>query len=348
MDRKKIFSGLAAFLSGAVLLASSAQAQINGFLAGDPAPGKLVPYYTVGDNLATLIGIENTQGLLGPNSGEGFDITVHVRVYTVKSLEVTNFNLCLSPFAFGFVVLQKKTLNATQLNELFGTGLGEFGTGRFSKARVVTVVDDLIPSEGYVSLVHTRTWDSDNGSCTGSFTSIDASPSGSEAGIGEPLAAWAILQDVGSGFFATEIPVVTANIDDSTGAVLGGFGAFGLIPQGNWVIARYDVNPDVDAQTSVYVWLAGNAGKAAWPAWLDGEDEFEVSTTIPLVNEVNVINPDVLSGMGQLRLLKQYRGVLRFQLPDTGFLWSQITQAGQHYRENFLGYNLENNDFITD
>jgi hypothetical protein len=34
-------------------------------------------------------------------------------------------------------------------------------------------------------------------------------------------------------------------------------------------------------------------------------------------------------------------------MPDNGFLWSQITQEGQNFRENFLGYNLDCNTFIA-
>jgi len=33
-------------------------------------------------------------------------------------------------------------------------------------------------------------------------------------------------------------------------------------------------------------------------------------------------------------------------MPDTGFLWSQITQETDHFRQNYIGYNLGDNDFI--
>jgi hypothetical protein len=353
MDRKKIIIGLAAFLSGAALSMGSAHAQftgLTGYLQGDPAPGKLVPYYQVADNLATLIGIENTSGKSGPGAGLAFDVSVHVRVFTTKSVEQTDFDLCLSPFDFGYVVLQKSAPSAGQLDELFGVVLH-----RFNKARVLSVDNgDLLTAEGYLTLRSENSYSSTDGSCSGVLDSglLDGSVDGIDLrdGSGEPLAAWAILQDIGSGFFATEIPVITAVIDVSSGGASGGFGAFGLIPRDNAVIARFDVNPTVDAKTSVYVWLTSNGPSSGRniTAWLDCEDEFEQSTTIPLPNEVNVINPDALSGISQCKQQKQYRGVLRFAMPDTGFLWSQISQSGQHYRENFLGYNLECNNFIDE
>jgi hypothetical protein len=336
MDRKKLMAGLAAFLSGAALSVGSAQAQLTGYLQGDPAPSKMIPYYQITSSLSTIIGLENTAGQSGP--GVGNDILVHARIYTTKSVEQTNFFLCLSPFDFGFVVLQNAVITAGQQAELTGA------LARFSKARVYSVLGDGIAAEGYVSFVTVASYASTNGSCTGGDGDVDTSD-----GSGEPLAAWAILQDIGSGFFATEIPALTVNVNESTGVVLGGFGAFGLIPVDNTVIARYDVNPTVDSKTSIYVWLASTStSRNAWPANIDCEDELPISTTIPLPNEVNVINPDALVGMAQCKNVAQYRGVLLFDMPDTGFIWSQISQAGQNYRMNFLGYNLNSNEFLVD
>lgn len=348
MDRKKIFTGLAAFLSGAAMLASNAEAVLTGYLMGDPAPGKLVPYYQIDDNLATLIGIENVFGD-GSDFGVDFgkDIKVHVTIFTTKSAHQVNFDLCLSPFDFGYVVLQKGPRTPGQLAELFGD-IDEIGAvARFRKARVITQAEDLITDEGYVSLRAQSWFDTTDGSCgdSGNGTTpigdfADADP--------EPIATWAILQDVGSGFFATEIPSPTAIVHPFSGDVSGGFGAYGLIPADNWVVARYDVNPLVDSETSIYVWLDSNSPPHPSPiiAYLECEDELEISTTISVPNEVNVIDPDLLAGIGQCKQLAQYRGVLLFSMPDTGFVWSQISQAGQHYRENFLGYNLQCNTFI--
>jgi len=205
------------------------------------------------------------------------------------------------------------------------------------------------------------------------------------------LATWAILLDVGQGFFATEIPTPTANIHPISGAATGGIGAYGLIPgppldsaanhpgdpdlngcanpfdefpcvlspsDSSVVIARFDVNPAVDSHTEIFVWLQRNSfivpgdpgsgvtRTGTFTAYLDCEDEFRVSTTLSLPDEVNIIDPNALPGIGQCKALGQYRGNLLFAMPDTGFLWSQITQEGAHFRQNYLGYNLGDNDFI--
>jgi hypothetical protein len=79
---------------------------------------------------------------------------------------------------------------------------------------------------------------------------------------------------------------------------------------------------------------------------LDCEDEVEFSVRISIPNEVNVIDPGKLSGVSGCGFLGQFRGVLRFTMPNTGFLWSHISQQGAHFKENFPGYNLDDNDFI--
>lgn len=347
MDRKKIFTGLAAFLSGAAMLAGNADAVLTGYLMGDPAPGKLVPYYQIDDNLSTLIGIENVFGD-GSDFGVDFgkDIKVHVTIFTTDSDHQVNFDLCLSPFDFGYVVLQKAARSQSQINELFGDIDEIGGVARFRKARVITQAEDLITDEGYVSFRAQSWYDTTDGSCGDS--SNGTTPIGEFFdGDPEPIATWAILQDVGSGFFATEIPTPTAIVHPFSGVVSGGPGAYGLIPEDNWVVARFDVNPLVDAETSIFVWLDSNSSsRTNWLSYLECEDELEISTTISVPKEVNVIDPDLLAGIGQCKQLGQYRGVLLFDMPDTGFVWSQISQAGQHYRENFLGYNLQCNTFI--
>jgi hypothetical protein len=355
MDRKKFTATLVALAAGIVLSAGSIWAQspdpaVTGYLMGDPSPGKLIPYFKAEGGVATIIGIENVYGNRGPNIPFG-DVAVHVTVFTVDSQETINLSLCYSPFSFGYLVLQEPLPSAAQLADLaVPTGLG---VTRAFKSRILSFAGGDIPHEGYVSLRAEVVLGSHNGSCQANdpindfdfFPFFDADPT--------PLATWAIIQDIGSGFFATEVPTPTANVVPSDGPssltrgnVYGGVGAFGLIPVGNQVIARYDVNPSVDSETFIFVWLAHNGNGSAYPAVLDCEDELEISTNINIDKEVNIVNPDALGGIGQCKLFGQFRGVLRFIMPDTGFLWSHITQEGAHFRMNFLGYNLGDNDFI--
>jgi hypothetical protein len=375
MDRKKFGAVLVALMAGLVLSAGSALAQ-SGYLMGDPATGKLIPFYRVGGALATLIGITSTAGNHdGPNGGG--DIAVHVHIFTKRSIEVTDFDLCLSPSDFGYIILQQPAPTAAQTTEL---------AERFHKARVYSVVQDGIPTEGYLTLAIVAEFQSTNGSCTHDAYFADFPPSvydlTSHYKNHEYLATWAILADTGQGFFATEIPTPTALVDPVSGVVSGGAGAYGLIPGpalddsgcanpfdefacvkspttgSSTVIARFDVNPAVDSQTEIFIWLKRNAFNVAGDpgsgvlrsgsviAFLDCEDEFRASFTLQLPDEVNIFDPDTAAGIGQCKALKQYRGNLLFSMPDTGFLWSQITQESDHFRQNYLGYNLGDNDFI--
>src|SRR5712691_4419925 len=124
MDRQKFYAVLVALMAGVVLSAGRVWAispvQISGYLMGDPAPGKLVPYFKVSSTLSTLIGIENLEEDKAVEFMEGEDIQVHVTVFTTRSLEVFMHALCLSPFDFGFLVLQKAdpAKNPAELAEL--------------------------------------------------------------------------------------------------------------------------------------------------------------------------------------------------------------------------------------
>jgi hypothetical protein len=376
MDRKKFGAALVALLTGVVLSAGSASAQY-GYLMGDPSTGKLIPAYRTGANTATVIGFTSTEGgSLGPNVGEG-DLSVHVTVFTKRSQEVLNFDLCLSPSDFGFIVLQATGPNAQQQEEL---------NKRFHKVRILSVAADNIPVEGYVTMVITAEFESNDGKCNNvESDEFPTYPPTVDVLVNhnneEHLATWAILLDVGQGFFAAEIPTVTANIDPVSGAAHGGIGAYGLIPgppldpsgcanpfdefpcvlspqPSSHVIARFDVNPSVDSHTDIFVWLQRNSTivpgdpgsgvtrTGTFTGFLDCEDEFRVSTTLSLPDELNVIDPDTLPGINQCKAVDQFRGNLLFAMPDTGFVWSQITQEGAHFRENYLGYNLGDNDFI--
>src|SRR5713226_7875278 len=113
MDRKKFGAVLVALVTGVVLSAGSALAQ-SGYLVGDPSTGKLIPFYRVGQTLSTLIGLTSTEGDFdGPNVGKG-DLDVHVTIFSKRSVEILDFDLCLSPSDFGFVVLQQNPPTTAQ------------------------------------------------------------------------------------------------------------------------------------------------------------------------------------------------------------------------------------------
>lgn len=374
MDGRKFTATLVALAVGTFLSAGSASAAKGpfqgtaGYLQGDPAPGKLIPYYLANDTVATVIGIESTIGNDGPFGAEldvpappttihiaGGDVDVHVHVFDKKSNEILNFNKCYSPFDFGYIVLQKGAISSAQKADL-DVATGPNAT-RHNKSEVVVVST----SEGYVSIRAERVFATGNGTCGSEAQgtiSADIPDAYDLVNFGGPLtwplATWAILLDVGNGFFATEIPTVTARVQTGTGEVFGGIGAFGLIPKGNEVIARYDASVFNQSITQIYTWFVKNGNSTF--GFLDCEDEQEISTTIPLPNEAGffvlsgVADPVTDSSVSQALAVctnaNQYRGVVRFTMPTTGFIWSHISQQGLHFRQMYPGYNLQNNWFI--
>lgn len=143
------------------------------------ADSLLVPYYEAQGNLATLIGVQH----VGPQS-PGVSI-INVTVHDTDGGVAAGGYICLGENEFGYVVLQNAT---PPLDEDFGI--------YFSVAR------DAIDRTGFVGLAYagTRNSCSDGTGATQATARTDAAEFA--------MVAWAVLQDVGSGFFATEVPVV--------------------------------------------------------------------------------------------------------------------------------------------
>ena len=159
-----------------------------------------------------------------------------------------------------------------------------------------------------------------------------------------------------------EVPVQTAGIDSVTGQVsCVALNCSGLIPEDSHVLARFDVNPDKNSETKTFVWLNSN-GKSIprtdeylrfVPGMLNSEFSLQISTTLSMPHHVNIVDPGALVGIGQLVQSAQYRGVVQFEMPDLGFLWSHISQDTLDYLENFvttsenyLGVNMSENAFL--
>src|SRR5713101_1432534 len=207
MDRQKFYAVLVALMAGVVLSAgkvwAAAPVETSGYLMGDPAPGKVVPYFKVSSTLATIIGIENLEEDKAVELTEGEDITVHVTVFDKSSFEVVNFELCLSPFDFGFVVLEKgdpalDPLQQAELNKVITTSSHTTTRGKQPKVKFLSFDNLDSPAEGYVTLRATKEWFTTDGTCGQGFSNEveEEIPDG----VSEPLATWAILLDVGSGF----------------------------------------------------------------------------------------------------------------------------------------------------
>ncbi len=349
MKMNKMFAGLVAFAAGVALSAGSAFAT-NGYVTGDHAPTKLVPYYDTGDNRATIIGIQNLSPqemdtmtknnlvtdlknfLAGQmvtadaadaivaigmenvtvDAGAMLDegdlntkaaaemalekaeeaaytehLYVSVKAYdTMGKMMGDPTYLCLAEHQFGFVILQGPAMQASQESIDL-------------RSAILTVSDGHIEKRGYVMVEAEKR----------KFTACRAVPPNLRRTVdtgldvnempndaASMLATWAIVQDVGMGFFGTEVPnasimmtekddgmmvpncydasdvfamsmcgLIPERHDNSRDADSGDLdrtGAEGGATAPTNVIARYDAGDD----SSVVVWLAaGMDGMDARP-----------------------------------------------------------------------------------
>ena len=141
----------------------------------------LVPYYQVGDNLATLIGVQHVGA---PAAGQSSEIAVFVHNGDNGEIVETG-SLCLAEDEFGAVILQSSR-----------------PTRRDTRREIyISVADNNeIGSTGFVTLAY----EGDTSDCGRAGNQAVAGSTVAAAGV---MVAWAILQDVSNGFFAAEIPV---------------------------------------------------------------------------------------------------------------------------------------------
>ncbi len=406
MKMDKLFAGLVAFVAGIALSAGSASA---GYMVGDPAGMKLVPYFETGDMRATIIGIQNLSpeedstlatrtrqttaqtdleearedleeaeaadpvvdadvnlalGDISRAEKELADaiearytehVFVDVNVYDAMGEMMGSATLCLASQQFGYVALQGPS--AVEWQE----------TGH--RGAVLSVMDGDIPEEGYavVSADNKKyTSCADDGDPRTTLTRVDDDTDDSNdygATTGE-VAAWTIIQDVGEGFFGTEVPTPTITmIDDDTNCLNdpddanSGFNtaACGLIPEDDTVTARYDR----EDESTIYVWLA--AGGDTDDTRPSGERKLQVQVrcedgtlkrdkdqdgdamdiAVAAPGMVTTIDPtgDELDAFTSE--CSGDRGVLQFAIPDgntAGMVWTHISQRDGQYRMNFPGY----------
>jgi hypothetical protein len=239
MTMNKFFTGLIALVAGVALSAGSAFAT-KGYTIGDPAAMKLVPFYETGGSLFTAIGIQNLAGqatvtqeqheavetadtaLMTAKDADSPDLddiddaekaladakaavktehmVVNVKAYDAMGMMMAEVSLCLAENQFGYVVL---------------TGDGHAASIE-NRGMVLSMADDMIDMYGYVTVMGGSKYTG----CSFGAMSIEA------AGGTSDIATWTIIQDVGTGFFGTEIPSSTItmgtdnddteNVDEST------------------------------------------------------------------------------------------------------------------------------------
>ena len=356
MKMARILGGMVAGVVGVAFGAGSALA----YTTSDPAPNKLVPYYEVGGTLATIIGVQNLESgadLATPPDDALENLVLSATAYDADGMQQASTQLCLAENQFGYVVLQESA--ATEGQEIEHRG------------RVLSMADeDAIADTGYVKIEATHRV----GACSVGFPRPAVEPVCITAAAEEcsdadatpaAIAAWTIMQDVGAGFFGTEIPTVTDN-------------AAGLMAEGAMVDVRYDINPANESMTDIYVWLQAGEDTDATspntrrhlevtvhcedgttvmvPDTSEGAEEGAMTSTIRVAapGRVTVIDPAAAeTPLGEATAMclenegDQGRGVLSFAIPAhtpdpdveaPGMVWSHITQMGMSFRMNFTGY----------
>jgi len=173
-------------------------------------------------NLASILGFENTK----LNVTGGADIFVHIEVFDKLSNPVFSKVVCVTQGDLGYVVLQQKAPSADQLADVANRCGPDSPRPQADPVCKVTIVSqeiEGIPSQGYITLAARPARENPDvefdrrcefGVDNGLF---DETPDQSNPG---ELYAWGVLQDVSEGFFATEIPVVSAGVNFQAGGAV--------------------------------------------------------------------------------------------------------------------------------
>lgn len=357
MERKKWWAGLIAVAVGFALSVGSASAYDQGDYVDDADEGKLIPYYMAGDNLATIIGIQNM-------NDKGDAVIIEVAVHNMMGALQARGEICLADNQFGYAVLREEMMDDDMMVTL-GVGVGDqmatitgmsgddMTTGVSGRAgsSVMTTPGDMgmIGDEGFVVIRETFTVQNSPGMMNACDQPSDAAHDDVAVSDTPVFGTWAILQDVGEGsFFGTEIPSATVAIvaraddePDGINCTANGVGCGGLVPENTMLTVRFDNSMENMSESMIYVWLSTVSQTrdprppAAATVYCEGMDPVMMGAdtfSVNISDQVNVINGMDLGCEG--------RGVLDITLPAgmVGTAWSHIAQMGGGFRMNFLGY----------
>ena len=357
MERKKLRAGLMAIAMGFAFSVGGASAYEQGdSITGTAGLGKLIPYYMAGEDMATIIGVNNL-------NATGAVSILEVAVHNVGGGLQATGQLCLRPNAFGYAILQEgdpTEAGAARAELVVGvgdsrvtiTGPGSgVGTRAGSSAVATPATGSMIMPEGFVVVREVATVTD-----TANRTDACDKPSGHAdytettfALTTQDFQTWAVLQDVGEGAFGTEIPSATVQlIARNTTSQLDGIdctttpdNCAGLIIPAQEVWTRFDTSMSNDSETMIYLWLDSaeafdSAGRRerrviTFNSFCEGS-----ATSTPaqmnVPDQVNMINADDLGCNG--------RGVAMIVMPTgtVGLTWSHIMQMDGGFRMNMPGY----------
>ena len=246
MKMNKMFTGLIALVAGVALSAGSAFATA-GYVGGDPAMMKLVPYFETGEAKATIINVQN----LSPQ--EASTMALHQEVTDAQAtLDAENKKDAPDPTMLANAeTALADAMDALQTEHLFVSvnvydAMGMMMEGASAelclsenqfgyvilqgfeimswqehipfRSAILSVPDGDIPAYGYVEIVA----DGEKWSACDAASFRDpavrivtddmdtpATTDDSTMNAQSRVASWAIVQDTGTGFFGTEVPTAT-------------------------------------------------------------------------------------------------------------------------------------------
>lgn len=248
MKMDKMFAGLIAFVAGVALSAGSAFAT-NGYVGGDTANMKLVPYYETGDTTATVIGIQNMSPQQASTIAKNTAVTAaQTALDTAKNAAtpdpttVANAEKALADAkkaaytehtfitvnvydAMGMMMKDASVTLCLAENQfgyviLQGPMMQDWQTMDSAQNKLLSVADGDIPAYGYVQVMAgTKKYTGCTVTGPDGLTRVD-NDNNADNTIGNTdnmVAAWTIIQDTGDGFFGTEVPTATVSMGSSNG-----------------------------------------------------------------------------------------------------------------------------------
>ena len=283
MKMDKFCAGLVALVAGLALSAGNASATA-GYTSGDPAMMKLVPYYETGPMKATIIGVQNLsmqeastmtlndevtamqaaldEAMMGDSedaisaaqmaldeammAAQVEHLFVSVNVYTAMGMMMGSAELCLAEHQFGYVILQGPGMQASQE----ATGL---------RGKILSVDNGDISAYGYVEITAMDKW-----SACAPTAGARGEAGWSEIASGNGrVAAWTIIQDVGMGFFGTEVPTTTLSKSSVPGVPETGEDTGDAIAAGDSMLACYSGGETVPGRDADDATMADDTGVAS-------------------------------------------------------------------------------------
>ena len=246
MKMNKMFTGLIALVAGVALSAGSAFATA-GYVGGDPAMMKLVPYFETGEAKATIINVQNLSpqeastmalhaavtaaqaALDAANEADPQDPTTVANAETdladaMDALQTEHLFVSVNVYdAMGMMMEGASAELCLSENQFGYVILQGFEIMSWQehipfRSAILSVPDGDIPAYGYVEI----TADGEKWSACDAVSFRDPAVRIMTAGhaTSDPdddmtmgaqskVASWAIVQDTGTGFFGTEVPTAT-------------------------------------------------------------------------------------------------------------------------------------------